>query len=67
MARGYGQKELISKQREMEFASKIKLPIREGSIVEFIDNPEWNGKVGRITKDMWQTISIDNSEGKTKL
>lgn len=67
MARGYGQKELISKQRENETNSKTKLPIKEGAIIEFIDNPEWNGKVRRITKDQWQTISVDNSQGKTKI
>lgn len=67
MARGYGQKELIQKQREVETASKLKLPIKEGSIIEFIDNQEWNGRVRRITKDQWKTISIDNSDGKTKI
>lgn len=67
MAKGYGQKELINKQREVETQSKRKLPIREGSLVEFVENPEWNGKVRRITKDQWQTISIDNEKGKTKI
>lgn len=67
MARGYGQKELIEKQRAAETNSKTKLPIKEGSIVEFTDNSEWNGKVRRITKDQWQTISIDNEAGKTKI
>lgn len=67
MTRGYGQKELISKQRENETNSRTKLPVKEGSIIEFIDNPEWNGKVRRITKDQWQTISVDNSQGKTKI
>lgn len=67
MARGYGQKDLMNKQREAEINSKTKLPIKEGSIVEFVDNSEWNGKVRRITKDFWQTISIDNDEGKSKI
>lgn len=67
MARGYGQKELISKQRDVESAPKEKLPVRSGSLVEFPDSPEFNGVVRRISKDQWQTVYIDyGTEGKSK-
>lgn len=58
MARGYGQKELISMQREVESKPSEKLPVKEGSILEFVDAPEFNGTVRRITKDQWQTVYI---------
>jgi|GEM_PF-2335194 len=67
MARGYGQKELISMQREVESKPSEKLPVKEGSIVEFVDAPEFNGTVRRISKDQWQTVFIDcGNEGKSK-
>lgn len=68
MARGYGQKELIAKQRELESKPSEKLPIKEGSIVEFVDTPEFNGTVRRISKDQWQTVFIDyGTECKSKI
>jgi len=67
MAKGYGQKELITKQRDMESSSKEKLPVKVGSIVEFLETPEFNGFVKRISKDQWQTVYIDYGvEGKSK-
>lgn len=67
MAQGYGQRELIGKQREMEDNPKNKLPVKEGSFVEFVDTPEFNGVVRRISKDQWQTVYIDyGNEEKTK-
>lgn len=66
MARGYGQKELISMQREVESKPSEKLPVKEGSILEFVDAPEINGTVRRITKDQWQTVYIDCINGKSK-
>lgn len=68
MAKGYGQKELVSRQRESENKGSEKLPVKEGSIVEFVDTPEFNGIVRRVTKDQWQTVSIDYGvEGRSNI
>ena len=68
MAQGFGQRELISKQRDLEGKSDLKLPVKEGSIIEFTDMPEFNGFVKRISKDQWQTVYIDYGvEGKSKI
>ncbi|MDP4180116.1 MAG: hypothetical protein Q8942_03380 [Bacillota bacterium] len=68
MAQGYGQKDLISKQRELESKPTEKLPVKEGAIIEFVDTPQFNGIVRRISKDQWQTVFIDyGSEGKSKI
>ena len=66
--RGHGQKELIKKQRESEESkSSIPLPITIGSIVEFVENPQFNGKVKSISNDQWQTIYIDYGGKFSKL
>ncbi len=67
MVRGHGQKELIQKQMEMEGKPKAKLPVKVGSIVEFVDTPEHNGVVRTITKDQWQTVFISYTENEPSI
>lgn len=66
--RGHGQKELIKKQRDAEENKpSTVLPITIGSIVEFVETPQFNGKVKSISNDQWQTVYIDYGGKFSKL
>lgn len=66
------QKKLIRLQDadsagELEsFVGKLKL--RVGDLIEFVDSPEFNGKIYKISQDQWKMIHIDyGTPGHSKI
>lgn len=62
------QRKLVADQKEDEFHSEAdsflgsggeKFKISVGDRVKFVDDPDHNGTVTRITTDQWKNVSID--------